>query len=469
MTPPEPPHSETKKHGFSPTAIEDLRARVRGRVLLPTDAGYAEECAGFNTTVVHHPDVVVAIESAEDAVACVRFARTVQTKIHVQGAGHGGEAPIRSGLLVSTRALKRVQIDPLRGVAKIQAGARWGSVIAAAAEHGLAPITGSSPTVGVVGYLMGGGLGPLARSHGFSSDYVLGVNVVTGAEQCLESTLDLNPDVLWAFRGGKGGCGIVTELELRLVPLRTLYAGSLYYDAPHLEAAFRAWVSWTASAPDSVTTSVAIARFPAVDALPPPLRGRTLLVLRFAYPGSAEEGARLAQPLRTAAPIYLDALGEMPAAEVARIHNDPTEPLAASLRSAMLTHVDQDLASALLAHVGAGQSSPFLATEIRHIGGATRRDPPEGTAVGGRESSFTLTCICADPQLFQSAFPAACDRLTTDLTPWLSPHNNINFLAPIRSAEHYASAWPRATYARLAEIRRRYDPERLFEHGYGDE
>jgi hypothetical protein len=159
----------------------------------------------------------------------------------------------------------------------------------------------------------------------------------------------------------------------------------------------------------------------------------------------------------------------MPAAEVGRIHNDPTEPLAAALSSAMLTHVDRDLASALLAHVGPSQNPPFLATEIRHVGGATRRDPPEGTAAGGRESSFTLTCICVDPSLFQSAFPAACARLTTDLAPWLSPHNNINFLAPIRSAEHYASAWPRATYARLAEIRRKYDPERLFERGYASE
>jgi hypothetical protein len=253
---------------------------------------------------------------------------------------------------------------------------------------------------------------------------------------------------------------------LRLVPLRTLYAGALYFDELEMESAFRTWVGWTAVASSLVTTSVAFVRYPAADAVPPPLRGRRILVLHFAYPGDKQEGERLAAPLRSAAPIHVDALAEMPASDVARIHNDPTQPLAASTRAGMLTHIDQDFASVMLSHFGPGTNSAFLAAELRHLGEATRRDVPGGSAVGGRESSFTLGGVCVDPTLFETAFPAAYDRLISDLAPWLSTHNNINFLAPVRSAAHLATAWSPATFSRLARIRQEHDPDGLFSFGF---
>ena len=379
------------------------------------------------------------------------------------------ESPATSGVLIATRRMNGVSIDAEARTATIGAGAQWGAVIAAAAEHGLAPITGSSPGVGAVGYLLGGGLGPLSRSHGFSSDYLVGFTVVTGSGELVEASAEQHPDLFWALRGGKDGLGVVTEVRVRLVELSALYAGSLFFDTADIETALRAWVDWTTTADPLVTTSVAIIRFPPLDVVPDPLRGRHLLSLRFAYPGSIDDGDALAAPLRSAAPVYLDALGELPASQVARIHNDPTDPTPGWVNAMLLSHIDQGFASALLDHVGAGVDSPFVATEVRHLGEATRRDVPGGSAVGGRSAAFTLGFIGVDPAQFETVLPEQADRINQALRPWIAAETNINFAGKLRSAQHYASAWPVDTFARLADVRRRYDPDGVLAHGFGDD
>jgi len=264
--------------------------------------------------------------------------------VNVFAAGHG-DAVVESGVMVSTRRLDDVRIDPGARLATVGGGTQWRDVVAAAAEHGLAPITGASGVVGVVGFLLGGGVGPLARSHGFGSDHLLGATVVTGGGEIVDT--DDHPDLLWALRGGRAGLGVVTEARVGLVELSTLYAGALFFDTPHIEQAFRAYVDWTAGTDPRITTSAAIVRFPPFDMVPEPLRGRRLLSVRFAYPGPTAEGERLAAPLRAFAPVHLDGLGELPAAEIARIHNDPTEPAPAWVSGSMLAAVDQDFANAL--------------------------------------------------------------------------------------------------------------------------
>jgi FAD/FMN-containing dehydrogenase len=444
-----------------------LVGKVVGTLLAAEDPGYAEEIAAFNRLIVHQPPVVVAVRSAADVVESVRVARARGLPVSVQGTGHGAHRPVTSGLLLSTRRLDRVEVDPAARTARIGAGVPWGAVIAAAAPHGLAPITGSSPGVGAVGYLLGGGLGPLARSHGFSSDYLLALTVVTGAGEPVEATATHHPELFWALRGGKTGLGIVTEARLRLVELPSLYAGSLFFEESHCEQALRTWVDWTATADAGVTTSIAIIRFPALEVVPPPLRGRTLLNLRFAYPGAIDAGEALAAPLRAAAPIYLDALGPLALADVARIHNDPTDPAPAWVHGFLLSHIDQAWASATLAQVGAGRDTPFIAVEVRHLGGATHIDVPEGSAVGGRPAGFTVGLVSRAVPLFQTVVPAAADRLVGAMRPWLSPETNINFTPEPRSSPPLALPWSAATLARLQEARRRYDPDGILAASYG--
>ena len=393
------------------------QSELAGIGLEPGESGYLDEVAGFNAAVVHRPAVVVGAASQDDVVRAVRFARARGCTIAVQSTGHGASTPVETGLLVTTRRLDRVQIDAAARSATVGAGVRWGALVAQAAPHGLAPIAGSSPTVGVVGLLAGGGIGPMARSHGFGSDYLEGATVVTGTGDVITTSAGEYPDILWALRGGKPRLGIVTSLRLRLVELPALYAGSLFYDEPDIETALRRWIDWVPEAHPRVTTSVAIVRFPPLEALPPPLRGRRLLTLRFAFPGDAQEGARLAAPLRGIAPVYLDMLGALPIAEVARIFNDPPGPVPSWTSAALLAGADQDFASTLLRHVGAGTDSPFLAAEVRHLGEATGRDVPGGSAVGGRGAAFTLALIGTNPTHFDHALPDAEARLIGELAP----------------------------------------------------
>ena len=444
------------------TSVSNLLSRVAGPVLQPGQPGYDEEVAGFNAAIVHRPEVVVAARSNEDVAQAVRFARACGWPVAVQNTGHGAHLPVKTGLLVTTRCIDGLQIDVAARAATVGAGARWGAVIASAAPHGLAPITGSSPDVGVVGFLLGGGIGPLARSHGFSSDYLVGATLVTGTGDVVTASADENPDILWALRGGKPGLGVVTEARLRLANLPALYAGSLFFDEAHIERALRAWIAWTAQAHPQVTTSVAIVRFPPLDTVPPPLRGRRLLTLRFAYPGDATEGARLAAPLRAIAPVHLDMLGALPIAEVARIFNDPSGPLPVWLSGGLLATADQDFATALLRHVGAGTDNPYFAAEVRHLGEATARDVPGGSAVGGRGALFTLAIMGTNPADFANVLPDAEARLVGDLARWLSPDTNVNF-APHPHVRRAVAADVRpGVRARLSELRRRHDPDGLF-------
>jgi FAD/FMN-containing dehydrogenase len=463
MAPQPQPHSNSQQALSTAAAdiapvVATLRARLACPVYGPADSGYATEVAAFNTAIVHEPHAVVAVSSANDVAEIVRAARGLGAKVSVQATGHGAVGAIAGGILISTRALQGVRVDPETRVATIAGGSRWAPVVTAAAEHGLAPIIGSSLTVGAVGYLLGGGLGPLARTHGFSSDYIVGMTVVTGAGDVVDADARNHSDLFWALRGGKSGLGIVTELRMRLVELRALYGGSIYFDEPHIEQALRGWIDWTRTADPRLTTSFAIIKFPPLDVIPAPLRGRRLLGLRIAYPGDPTEGARLAEPLRALAPIHLDLARELKAVEVDKIHNDPTEPAPSWVRGQLLTHVDQDFASTLLGYIGAGSDSPFVAAEVRHIAGATGDDVAETSAAGGRGAKFTLSFIGVNPALFE-VMPAAFARITDDVRPWTAAETNINFMARPKSDAHLATAWPADTFARLAEVRRRYDPD----------
>jgi FAD/FMN-containing dehydrogenase len=435
-----------------------FRARLDDNVVLePGDAPFADAIAPHNRAVVHTPDLVVVARTEADVIEAIRLAHEHGMTLAVQNTGHGA-APVSGGILLLLDGLDSIAIDPASRTATIGGGAAWAPVIAAAGEHGLFPITGSSGTVGVVGYLLGGGLGPLSRSHGFSSDYIEGARVVTGTGEVVDVTAETDPDLLWALRGGKYRLGVVTEIRIRLVDLATLYGGALFFQEHHIAEALHAWADWLPTAPDDVTTSAAILRYPDLEFIPAPFRGQRLLTIRFAYPGGAQHGEELAAPLRAFAPVYLDALGELPATEVGRIHNDPPDPGPSAVRGWMLDRLDHGTVDALLAEVGPGTDAPILATELRHLGAATTRDIPGGSALSGRRAAFTVGTDAVNPATFAVEVPAAVARLRAALLPWTSAENTPNFIGIPDSAEHAASAWSAEARERLASIRTRLDP-----------
>ncbi len=444
------------------TDFSALASRTAGALLLPDDEGFAEAVAGFNLAVQNRPDAVLTPASADDVVEAVRFARAAKVSIRVQATGHGSESPITDGLLLSLRALDRVTVDPVARTATFGGGVRWGAVVAAAGEHGLAPVTGASDTVGAVGFLLGGGLSPLARAFGVGSDRLRSLRVVTGEGELVTASADEHPELFWALRGGKGGLGVVIEATVELLELPTFYGGALFFDIADAPEVIAGWLDWTTTAESASTTSVSVLRFPDLEQVPPPFRGRQLVSLRFARPGSAAEAEPIAAPLRALAPIYLDDLVERPAAQIARVHSDPAGPLPGWTRGAMLRRPDADFATALLG-VAASPSAPFLGVEVRHIGSATEVDVPEGSAVGGRENDYTLTVIgVPNPDLFASVLPAAYAGLRAAIDPWIAPTTTINWLIDTSDPSRFASAWPAPIFERLARVRAEHDPDGVF-------
>lgn len=446
-------------------ALTALRSRVSGPVLARGDGDLAREVAGFNVVVAHDPDVVVGAASEADVVEAVRFAREHRLPITIHATGHGADRSTDAGLVLTTSRLVHVAVDAETCTATLGAGVRWSAVVQAAAPLGLAPITGSAATVGAVGFLLGGGLGPLARSHGFASDRVRRYTVVTASGDVVTASADQNPELFWALRGGKVGLGVVTEAQVELVPIPSLYAGGLFFAAEHIEVALRAWVDWTEDVDDAVTSSAAILRFPDLPFVPDPFRGRTVLHVRVAFPGPVADGERLTAPLRAAAPVYVDALGPLPLTDVALIHNDPREPVPVWDFGRFLDPVDQDLVSSLLAQVGPDVASPFLSVELRHLGAATVDDVPEGSAVGGRGAAYSLVLIGApDPSLFAEVLPQAEARLSGAVSAWTRVETNVNFAGggALSDPQRFASLWSLDTVSRLARVRADWDPDGVF-------
>jgi len=202
-----------------------LGAGFNGEIHRPGDEQYdvlrQSIVPGFDS----RPLVVVEAYSRSDVQAAVRTARQYGLPLAVQATGHGTRVPADGGILLRTSAMTSVLVDPQRKVAKVGPGTRWGAVIDAAGQFGLAPLAGSSRDVGVTGYTLGGGVGWLARKYGFAADSVIRAEVVTADGRVVTASADEHPDLFWAIRGGSGNFGIVTSLEFRLYSVPQVHSG----------------------------------------------------------------------------------------------------------------------------------------------------------------------------------------------------------------------------------------------------
>ena len=165
--------------------LDALRAALAGEVFVPSQAGYDQARQTWNLAVDERPSVVVVAKSASDVVEAVRYARGHGMPIAPQGTGHGADPlePLESAMLLRTTGMRQVDIDPATSIARAEAGAVWQDVIVPAAEHGLAALAGNSPTVGVAGYTLGGGLGWLGRRYGLAANSVTAAELVTPARR----------------------------------------------------------------------------------------------------------------------------------------------------------------------------------------------------------------------------------------------------------------------------------------------
>ncbi|MET7570193.1 FAD-binding oxidoreductase [Streptomyces sp. NPDC005492] len=424
----------------------------------PSDPGYEEELAGFQTGFAQHPAVVYGVASADDVVAAVRYAGDAGLQVGVQATGHGMPGDSEGGVLVTTRRMDGVRVDPGARTVRVQAGARWGQVVAAAAPYGLAPLNGSAPSVGAVSYTLSGGLGILAREFGYAADHVRSLDVVTADGRLRRVTRQSEPDLYWALLGAGHAFGVVTELEIGLVPVRTLYGGSLAFDGREVDptALLRGYEEWTRTVPDELTSSFAAVPYPDLEGMPPHLRGRYVVSVRVAYTGT--NGEQLVGPLRKLGPLLADSLREMPYAESHTIHSDPPNPHAYYGDSAVLSELDVARAGEVLAL--AGPDAPGMCVvQINHLGGAMARQA--ANSVPYREGRFLVRMLAVGDR--ESA-RAQLDPAFALLAPE-SLGRALNFA--FGAGDRTEGLYDVETRKRLAELKSRYDPANLFRANYG--
>jgi FAD/FMN-containing dehydrogenase len=440
--------------------LDPLRQAHRGPVLGPEDDGYDAARVPWNVAVDQRPAAVALPESADDVQAAVRFAAENGLGVRVQGTGHGAAGDLEGVLLIDTSRLDEISVDPDRRVARIGAGAQWKPIAAAAAEHGLAVLSGSAPDVGAVGYTLGGGLGWLARRFGLSCNSVEAVELVTadGALRRLEA--DQGDDLFWAIRGGGGSFGAVVALELRLHPVAEVYAGNLFWPITEAPAVLEAYRRLAAEAPEELTTSFRLLRLPPIPLVPEPLRGKAWVNVLGAFTGPSEEGAALLAPLRATAPPAMDTFGPLSPGLLGTIAGEPEEPIPAFYTHELLAGLPADAAAALLEVAGPDAESPLLQVELRHLGGAVGRSEPDNGACPAFDAEFALFALGVPMGPVE---PAALTEhlalLVEALEPWSTGRRMFNFSAP--DAES-ASLFDPDTYARLTRIRREVDPDGLF-------
>lgn len=443
--------------------LTHLRDAVHGDVLTPDERGYDELRTGFQLHVTHRPDVLVAPRAASDVQAAVRFAAAHALEVAVLGTGHGTPTGGPGGLLVVTAGLDHLSIDVEQRTARIGAGVRWSRVLAEAAPHGLTALAGSAPEVNAVAYTLGGGVSLLGRTFGFAADHVRSLDVATADGDLRTVDADSDPDLFWALRGGGGAYGVVTAIEIELMPISSVYGGGLIVDSEHVPTMLRAWRDWTADVPESVTSAVTLVPFPDVDALPPFLRGRHVASVWAAVVGPEGEGIELMQPLRDAVPVLADTLEMRRTADLGAITNDPTDPAAFTSRGMILTSFDDQAIEALLAKAGPGVPDAGI-VEIRHLGGAMARPQGSPNAVGHRDADYSLGVLSVLRDGATANQAADWQRATLDaLEPWADGGALLNLMGGARgTGDGVRTAFEGEIRRRLAQVKAAYDPRNLF-------
>jgi FAD/FMN-containing dehydrogenase len=261
--------------------VQDLRARLAGTVVAPGDPSWDEARQAWNLAVDQRPALVALPENVDDVVAIVAFARANGLRVAAQGTGHNASAiaSLERTVLVKTSQMKGVAIDAAGRRARVAAGTLWAEVTGPASEHGLAPLAGSSPDVGVVGYTLGGGLSWLSRRHGLAANSVIAIEIVTGDGRVVCCDRDTEPGLFWALRGGGGSFGVVTAIEFALYPAPQVYGGAMLWPWERAREVLERYVEWCRSAPEQVSTSARLLQVPPLPDVPEPLRGRAFVAI----------------------------------------------------------------------------------------------------------------------------------------------------------------------------------------------
>jgi FAD/FMN-containing dehydrogenase len=430
-------------------------------VLKPESDGYAQNSGAFNVLLSQDPAAVATPRSSADVVDAVAYAKAHGLRVGAQRTGHSAEplGDLSETLLVRTAAMNTVSIDARTRIARVGGGALWGDLVPRASELGLAACHGSSPTVGIVGYSLGGGVGWYGREHGLQCNRVTAVELVDAAGTERRVDADSDPELFWALRGGGGDFGIVTALEFELLPIAEVFGGALFFPAERAAEVMHAWHEFTATAPGEVTSLARIMNFPPLPEVPEPLRGNSFAIVEAVALLGEAEAAEVLAPLRQLGGPVMDTFAMQPPVGIAELHMDPPEPAPYAGSGMLLGELPGEAIDAFVTAVGPESGSKLVSAEIRHDGGAMGRGAPGNGAMNSLPGSFLLFGVGIVPE---PAAMAPTRRWLDAMAAAMSPWDVGRYLNFSDEDEDVAVAFPAETVERLRAAKRTYDPENLF-------
>ncbi len=478
------------------TALKDhigtLRAEVQGSVIEPGDAGYDAARTIVMGGIDKHPAAIIQVANADDIRRVLAIARETSVELAVRSGGHSGAGygTTEGGLVIDLRKLRSIEVDPATKTAWAEPGLTAADVSKAAAEHGLAIGFGDTGTVGIGGITTGGGIGYLVRKHSLTIDNLLAADVMTADGELRRADADTNPDLFWAIRGGSGNFGVVTRFQYRLADLPQVVGGMLFL--PVNAEIIERFVQLADEAPEELSTIANVMPCPPMPMVDEAWHGKLVIFGLLCFAGDAAAGEAALRPFRELSKLagldkpiadlvrpmtYPEMFPEEPGGAEGGDGGDAREggeagegaedggyhPLAVS-KNLLIDKVDRATAEVMMAYLEK-LDAPMRVSQVRVMGGAMARVPWDATAFAHRRFKVLVNVAAfytddadrvekdAWMQEFASAIQAA-----SGATSNCAYVNFVNDEGPERVHDVY----PDATYRRLAEIKRRYDPQNVF-------
>ena len=445
--------------------LTTLASSFSGTLLRPTDDEYEGARRVHNGLVDRHPALIARCVNAQDAAAALGFARENGLPFSVRGGGHNvaGRAAIDDGVMIDLATMKDVEVDPSTQTVKAGGGVVWSEFNAATAEHGLATTGGLVSTTGIAGLTLGGGLGWLMPKYGLAADNLLSVELVSASGEILHVSEEDHPDLFWALRGGGGNFGVATTFEYRLHPLTEVVAGLVAYPFDAAKDVLRFFRDYTAG-PLSDDLMVLGALVHAPDG-----SGAKLAAMVVCHTGSKDAADRELEPLLGFGSPAVTQVGPMPY-PTANTLLDAGYPKGALnyWKSGFLAGLD-DAAIAAIVEQFSTTPSTMTAIGFEHFHGAVTRVGVTETAVPHREPGHNMfiTSVWTDPEATDANVSWTREAIAA-IRPHLADRRWMNYLADDDTDDEIRSAYG-PNYERLAEVKRRYDPDNVFRSNHNIE
>ena len=436
-----------------------VRTGFQGRVVAPGDEGYDKARRVVTGAVDKHPAAIAYVAGVDDVRRVVAFARDNGVELAVRSGGHSSAGHgVCDGVVLDVSGLKGIEIDPADRTAWAETGVTAGEFTTTAAAHGLAVGFGDAGSVGLGGITLGGGVGFLARKHGLTIDSLLAAELVTADGQLLRVDADDHPDLFWAIRGGGGNFGVATRFKFRLTPLDAVVGGMVLLPATADTVA--GWVAEAGAAAEELTTIANVMPAPPMPFVPEEWHGKPVIMALVCYAGPVSAGEQAMAPFRALAKPIVDMVRPMPYPQMYGPEPEDYHPIAAA-RTLFTDKIDGSIAATVVERVQ-DYDAVMRAVQLRVLGGAVARVSDDATAYAHRSrpvmANVAVLCSSVEEVAERAGW---VDDLAAVVRQGPDGGGYVGFVADEGEAG-VRSAYPPATYARLAAVKAQYDPANLF-------